>query len=593
MKSPAAWMGVLLAGCTTAGGGLDASAPDASEAGPACAPEVSAFRGTVRPLLERYCGSCHGDTPNYGAPVSLLDPAALLAPREGGLRLVDRVAQRLADGTMPPAGMPRLPSAEANAIAAWASCGAVSVPSSAGLVSSAAPLLAPSAAPTGLPTATFRANAYPVGPDVRDDYHCFVFDAPVTEPRFVRRFEMVFDATPVLHHLVLLRDTERRTSVGDFNCYDGSGMPTGSQYLYAWAPGQSALEFPSGGLRMAPGERYIVQIHYNNGRSLPDVRDSSGVRMYLAPASGPEYGMVAVGPTNFGLAPRSRTPVTSRCTLRSEVTAFAGLPHMHLLGSEFSQSVTRAGSGAVEPFVRLTGWDFNTQLFYSLPTTFHAGDVLETTCTFRNSTDHVVRSGENTTDEMCFNFLYVTPPPGARYCDEGTAERPTDVTYTPGACLPAGTPTELPLVRGLWSRAAQPPALAQASVPDARWVLSGVDYYVTNTSTPIGNIDLAATYTLARGQVLTRGGALTYDLAQDNVVVSDTGVRFGEPGHNSFAGSFSATSSPTDLPLTCPAGGGSARLDWGLSGDELTVGFTSRDVPGQTLWPRFHFRRAP
>lgn len=158
--------------------------------------------------------------------------------------------------------------------------------------------------------------------------------------------------------------------------------------------------------------------------------------------------------------------------------------------------------------------------------------------------------------------------------------------------MPAATPTDVPLVRGTWARAATPPALTQAAVPDGRWVLSGVNYYLTNPNTPIGAISLDASYVLARGQVVTRGGTLAYDVSNDIVVLTDSGVRFGSPSQNSFAGSFAATSSPETLRLTCPSSG-SVTIDWGISGEELTVGFTSSDVPGQTLWPRYHFRRAP
>ena len=578
---------VLLAACGS-------SSPPAPDGGPGdanvCSPDPATFAASVRPMVERYCGSCHGETPQFGAPVSLLDPTVLLATRPDGTRLVDRMAQRLFDGSMPPVGMPRPPQADANVIAQWASCGATTVPASTGLVSSAPPFLAPTTAPTGLTTVEFRADHYAVGPDVRDDYHCFVFDAPVTEPRFVRRFEMVLDATAVLHHVVLLRDVDHHTSVGDFNCYDGSGMPAGSQYLYAWAPGQSAMEFPSGGLRMSPGERFVVQIHYNNGRSLPDIADSSGVRMYVGPMEGPEYGMMAIGPTDFSLAPHVRTPVESGCTIASDATVIAGMPHMHLLGTDFSETITRA-SGGTETLVRLSGWSFGTQLFYSLPTTLHTGDVVHTTCTYMNTRDETVTSGENTTDEMCFDFMYMTPPPSARYCDEGPNDHPTDVRYLPGACLPSGTATDLPLVTGHWMQASAPPALVQASVPDARWVLSSVDFYLTSPATPIGTIDLAASYVLGRGQVITRGGALSYDVSDDVVVLTDSHVRFGSPSQYSFSGPL-GTSSPATIALTCPAGD-HVQLDWGLVGDELTIGFTSQDVPSQTLWPRYHFTRMP
>ncbi|MFN7699536.1 MAG: hypothetical protein ACK6CU_22970 [Deltaproteobacteria bacterium] len=577
------------AGCGGSGETVDGAVPDA----PRCVPDEATFASEVRPRLERYCGQCHGETPNFGAPSSLLDHGALLAEDATGRRLVDRIASRLLDGTMPPTGMPRLVEAEADAIAAWASCGAVDVPPATGLVSSAPPFLAPAEGPAGLESLELLANEYPVGPEVRDDYHCFVFDAAVDQDRFVRRFEMVFDETRVLHHLVLLRDPERRSADTDFDCYDGSGMPPGSQYLYAWAPGQSAIEFPEGGLRISPGERFIVQTHYNNGAAIPDVRDSSGVRLLHGPAAGTEYGMIAIGPTNFAIPPRSRRSTESRCTVREDSTLFVGAPHMHLLGSAFHQSVERV-SGSRDGIIDLTGWSFDSQIFYAFGTALHPGDVITTRCTFENTTSETVTSGEDTTDEMCFDFAYITPPPTQRYCDEGDEDNPTDVVYRPSGCLPEGTSLEVPLVRGRWTEAAMPPPLPEpGAVPDGRWVLESSDAWITGVSTPIGNIDTDATYVLSRGQVVVADGVLTYDVWQDSVVKSESGIRFGGPDHYDFAVRFDASGSPLEAPFACPAGAtGSLSLVWGVEDDLLTFEFATNDVPGQTLWSRFAFRRA-
>lgn len=592
MKRAVVVSSLALASCTSAPVPPDASSPDAPALdAPRCEPDEASFRADVLPRIERYCGSCHGARPDFGAPTSLLEHASLLETRADGQRLVDHIAARLASGTMPPVGMPRPPEAELDAIAGWASCGAIDVPEASGLVVSAPPFLAPETAPSGLETLDFVAGEYAVGPDVRDDYHCFVFDADVPSDRFVRRFEMVYDETRVLHHVVLLRDPERRAMPGDFDCYDGSGMPAGSQYLYAWAPGQDAIEFPEGGLRVSPGERFIVQVHYNNGASLPDVRDSSGVRLYLGPPEGTEYGMIAIGPTWFSVPARSRRAVESRCTVREDSRLFVGAPHMHLLGSEFHQSIRRE-DGTREPIVDLRGWSFETQLFYALGTQLHRGDVITTSCTFDNTTSDTVTAGEDTTDEMCFDFAYVTPPPADRYCDEGENDRPTDVAYLPSDCLPAGADTDVPLVRGRWMLASAPPALTAGPVADGRYLLERADGYVTGVSTPIGDIDTETTYTLARGQVIVADGQLVYDVWQDAVVLSDSGIRFGGPDHYDFAASFDASESPLRAPLTCPPSG-AVRLTWGIDGDVLTFQFASESVPGQTLWAEFAFRRQP
>lgn len=588
------WVALGAIGCGPASEPADAGsdAPSLEDA-PRCVPDEAAFESEIRPRIERYCGQCHGETPDFGAPTSLLDHASLMSEDAMGVRLVDRIAQRLHDGTMPPVGMPRIAEAEADAIAGWASCGAVDVPPAGGLVASAPPFLAPDDGPTDLPTIDFVANEYAVGPDVRDDYHCFVFDADIESERFVRRFEMVYDETRVLHHIVLLRDPERNAEPGDFDCYDGSGMPPGSQYLYAWAPGQSAMEFPEGGLRISPGERFIVQTHYNNGAAIPDVRDSSGVRLYLAPPEGTEYGMIAIGPTDFAIPARMRRSASSNCTVREESTLFVGAPHMHLLGSAFHQSIERAGTGTRENIIDLAGWRFETQLFYDLGTPLHPGDVITTRCTFENTTSDVVRSGEDTTDEMCFDFAYVTPPPSDRYCDEGDDDNPTDVAYLPSACLPMGTSYEVPLVRGVWTEASAPPAMpAIGAVADGRYLLESTAGYVSGVMTAIGNLDTETTYTLARGQLVVQDGVLTYDVWQDSVVKSESGIRFGGPAHYDFAMQFDASASPLRAPLTCPPSG-DFTLVWGVEGDAITVEFETDDVPGQTLWSRFTFRREP
>jgi hypothetical protein len=264
------------------------------------------------------------------------------------------------------------------------------------------------------------------------------------------------------------------------------------------------------------------------------------------------------------------------------------------MGTDFHQSIAREGGG-VDPIIQLGGWSFQTQLFYDFDIDLHPGDVITTRCTFENTTSETVYSGEDTTDEMCFDFAYITPPPSERYCDEGDEDNPTDIAYRPSACLPAGTSTDVPLVRGRWIEAAMPPALpAAGTVMDGRWVLESADAWVSGVMTPIGNIDTEATYSLSRGQVVVQEGVLTYDVWQDTVVKSESGIRFGGPAHYDFAVRFDASASPLRAVPSCPAGDtGAVDLVWGVEGDLLVFEFRGEDVPGQTLWSRFAFRRSP
>ena len=94
--------------------------------------------------------------------------------------------------------------------------------------------------------------------------------------------------------------------------------------------------------------------------------------------------------------------------MREDVELVASWPHMHEIGSAFSQTLERDG----EPdrtIIELTGWSFEAQLIYDTPLSLLAGDRLTTSCTFDNYKDFTVVPGLGTEDEMCFNFMYATP----------------------------------------------------------------------------------------------------------------------------------------------------------------------------------------
>jgi len=594
---PAATLLALAASC----GGSPANAPDASApadvapidappdvTAPACTPPRADFDSTVRPLLMQHCGNCHGAAPAFGAPYSLLDYDALLRATPAG-RPVDRIAARLVEGTMPPSGSPAPSDDATRAIAGWASCGATLPAPRPALMASAPVFRAPDRPLAGAQSFTLAAPRFAVGPDVTDLYQCFAFDAPVTEPRFVRRFEAVLDQRRVVHHIVLLRDPDRSTAgMPAFRC---SGMPASSQYLYAWAPGQDAFEFPEGGLRVTPGQRFIVQIHYNNGSRVPDVVDASGVRLYHDAPAGTEYGMVAIGPQGFTVAPRAAGMAESRCTLRADTTILAGMPHMHAIGTDFTQTILRA-DGTREPLITLSGWRFDSQLFYELRKTLRTGDRLSTRCDYRNPLSTPVRSGNNTADEMCFNFAYVTPPPALSYCDEGTIDVDR-VPYGPGSCAPSDAPTDLPLVDARL-QVGPAPMNTGGAIPEGRWVVQGLEMWLNGLATGLGDLDLAQTRVRVRGQAWVRGGRFTTDsvaglhLVTTNGIVYDRGLPVG------IAGSFpaGATASPLALAADCGANG-TVSLGYSATADELVIAVPEQGIGALRFTVRYRFRRAP
>lgn len=583
---------LLLSGCgsvTTAP--TDAAPPSdtapATDAGSGpCVPDRATWDSTMRAHVTTHCGTCHGAAPTFGAPYALVDYDQLVAG-EPGSRRIDRMAAALASGTMPPTSAPAPTDGVAQALTQWASCGARTASTRPRLRSSRPWMRAPERAPEGLTAWDLRVGNYPVGPRVTDRYQCFTFTVPEGGPRFIRRFEMLLDRREVLHHAVLLRDTNRTAPAQPFEC---TAMPEGSQYLMAWAPGQDAFEFPDGGLRMTPGERYVLQMHYNNGAQLPDVVDNSGVRILHGPPTGTEYGMIAIGPVGFSIPARSMAAASSACTFREPTRLYAGGPHMHVLGTSFSQQVLRAG-GAMEPLIAIENWDFDYQFLYDFGSTLIApGDRIETRCTWNNPGSRTVFSGTGTADEMCFNFAYVTPPSPARYCDE-PLRAPGEIAYAPGRCAPPAAGTNLPSVTG--RMVVDPaPAPSGGAIPDGRWELTGITWHVDTATTAIGTIDVNASVIVGRGQIWTEPGRLIADLANRVELRFTAGVRFDRDIPVSVSGTTTGDGPMRVLTQSCP-GTSTTNLAVTVRGDELVLGFDPTSFGGINITPRYTFRRAP
>ena len=488
---------------------------------PDCLPSRAVWEETVAPMVETSCGQCHGATPDFGAPNSLIDYDAMVAGEEGS-RLVDRIVARMSDATMPPASYPRPSHVAQDTIIAWASCGAAHPDYSVGLEATAPVFLAPEEPPADAEEVELRTGGFPVGPDVLDLYQCFVFDAPVGDAdKFIRRMEVLVDESRVLHHVVFMRGPADEVPQDKFRC---RGLPD-FDYLYGWAPGAGPLQFPDGGLRLTPDERLVIQIHYNNGAGLEGIEDNSGVKVYLSEPEGTEYGMMSPGPFQFRIPAGSVTEVDGVCEFNQEYRVLAGMPHMHETGKEFHQTITRA-DGTEESFISLTGWSFELQLYYDTPVTLRPGDKLNTTCVYENMTDRDVTFGTGTGDEMCYNFMYVTPPPDIRFCDGESGRQ--DFDYTPGQCLGEPVSASPPPIKGEVEVLDALPEMTNGALEGDGWVLDRFDLLITpENSLLLDFVDLDASTLLGKGQLRRDGDQLHVDVAAFvSLRVNGEGVNF-------------------------------------------------------------------
>ena len=362
----------------------------------ACVPSEAAFETNALRVIDTWCGECHGATPRFGAPFSLTEYAPLIEG-EVGERIVDRMADELIQGTMPPGNAGPMPHAEEDTLISWASCGAKHPHFDEDLEASQPVFRAPDEPPEGTVPVEITADEEPIGPTVLDDYRTFSFTNIVEEDKFIRRIEPVVDDGRVLHHITVRASTT-------------------SRYLYTWAPGTSAIQFPDGGIRLRPNDRLEIEIHYNNGSGAEGVRDSSGVRLFLADVEGTEYTMLEPTSWMIWVPDGQQRDVTATCTARNDFTVLAGIPHMHEIGSTFDQWLIRE-DGEREEMITLTGWSFEAQYFYEMPFEVHEGDQIELTCGFDNQTGSLVTAGLRTQDEMCYDFMYATPANAELDCD--------------------------------------------------------------------------------------------------------------------------------------------------------------------------------
>ena len=107
------------------------------------------------------------------------------------------------------------------------------------------------------------------------------------------------------------------------------------------------------------------------------------------------------------------TSCTVNLTGVDHVTFLSVSPHMHKLGVHAKLELTRDGQNTA---LHDAPFDFEDQRIHELPEIeIRDGDVLTTTCSYENDTGRTVSFGQDSDDEMCFNFVTYYPM-GAFQC---------------------------------------------------------------------------------------------------------------------------------------------------------------------------------
>ena len=227
-----------------------------------------------------------------------------------------------------------------------------------------------------------------------------MFDAPWTSDVQAVAFRPITDNRRVLHHWILYGS-------------DGS-------FITGWAPGADDTHnaLPTDvGMYLPTAGKLRLDMHYNNLPGTVDQEDGSGVEICVISTAAKFRANTAavVGLIGNPIVPaQTRVDNVTTCTVDTKMgsaTLIAESPHMHTLGVHAKLELVQDGATRV-----LHDAPFNFDQQHSTPleprVTVKTGDKLIVTCTFQNDTDRVVTFGENTGDEMCFNFVAVYPKGG-------------------------------------------------------------------------------------------------------------------------------------------------------------------------------------
>ena len=191
-------------------------------------------------------------------------------------------------------------------------------------------------------------------------------------------------------------------------------------------------------------------------------------------------------------------------------------------------------------------------------------------------------------DEMCFNFMYTSPPTKKAYCNDFIIDENADVDYKVGACAPDDA-------------APQPPRVTHPPMLEALEPLTGGDLgkqawelsYSTLAIGPVGKVFLAEDPGLfvSRGQAWTDGDQLTIDAAVRLMLKTKQGAGIDSVDFLSASGKVVKGDKDGEGQWEISCGTVSSQpIRWQVSGDELWLtldkSLNGYNIPGLYVFKR-------
>lgn len=407
---------LAIMGCSSSASTINGAAGANADTNGASATSVKNESGlpcAVKQVLETKCQLCHGATPSYGASTSFVTLSDLQGQFKGS-KVSDLIKARINDTSrpMPPVTAPQLADADKKTLGDFIDGGLAASSDSDATCQATESTDVPKLSCTPDISLVAQKPYQMAQGGLPDQYVCFGVDIPTDKKKHLIGFGPHVDNKKILHHILVFQADE---SVSP-EVQPCTAFKPGWKLVTGWAPGATAFELPAeAGIPINPGiTHYAVQLHYDNASNLADQQDNSGFDICSTEDLRPnDAGVLAFGSVNINIPARAQNTVVT-CDYQFDdrfngVTFFGVSPHMHKAGLSIGTTMLAGGTGPEQDVFVRPNFDFENQAQTPIHTTVKSGDVFRSTCTYTNPTDQAIEFGENTADEMCFNFMSYYP----------------------------------------------------------------------------------------------------------------------------------------------------------------------------------------
>lgn len=266
--------------------------------------------------------------------------------------------------------------------------------------------------PTGN-TITLTLEPFDVQPGTERQV-CKKLNLPVATDAYVVKFRSTMMGTS--HHFNAYKVLGKTDPVSPSEAQVRDCQPAAEQlsgdaaYIFGSASPELSRAMPAGvAFHLLPNQQIILEQHVIN---FTDGVVQGGVTFEITLADESaniqhHADVMWMGNWGFFLPPGTMTSDTTFCNVPYDVEIFALTSHTHRLGVHFS--IEKKVGSQLTHLYDSYDWEHPPYTEYAPTISLKAGEGLQWTCTWNNTTSSSVQPGKNSTDEMCITFAYGYP----------------------------------------------------------------------------------------------------------------------------------------------------------------------------------------